>query len=137
MMFGMSNNPDETTPDAVYKGLKEGRDIFVLDVREPHEFVQVRMDEAVLIPQGNLQTNNRVGYEEEMEQLENYKDKEVVVVCRSGVRSLYATNYLISIGFTNVKSVRSGIIGWIQQGFPVDLPQSNSKPGGLEKAIYS
>lgn len=136
-MFGMSNNPDETTPDAVYKGLKEGRDIFVLDVREPHEFVQVRMDEAVLIPQGNLQTNNRVGYEEEMEQLENYKDKEVVVVCRSGVRSLYATNYLISIGFTNVKSVRSGIIGWIQQGFPVDLPQSNSKPGGLEKAIYS
>ncbi len=46
------------------------------------------------------------------------KDKEVVLVCRSGERSLRATYYLMNHGYENVYNMRDGIIKWATKGFP-------------------
>ena len=46
------------------------------------------------------------------------KDKEVVLVCRSGERSLRATYFLMNHGYENVYNMRDGIIKWATKGFP-------------------
>lgn len=47
------------------------------------------------------------------------KDKEVVMVCKGGGRSLRATNFIINQGYTNVVNMQHGIARWVQKGFPV------------------
>ncbi|HHG85475.1 MAG TPA: rhodanese-like domain-containing protein [Bacteroidetes bacterium] len=46
------------------------------------------------------------------------KDKEVIMVCRSGGRSLKATYYLMNAGYEHVSNMRDGIIKWAAKGFP-------------------
>jgi sulfur-carrier protein adenylyltransferase/sulfurtransferase len=76
-------------------------DIFVLDVREPHEY-QICNINAHLIPLGQLQA--RVG--------ELDPDKHIVVHCRSGKRSADAVNWLQSQGFEKVQNLAGGILAW-------------------------
>lgn len=46
------------------------------------------------------------------------KDKEVVVVCKGGSRSLKATYFLMNHGWSNVYNMQHGLIRWVQKGFP-------------------
>lgn len=46
------------------------------------------------------------------------KDVPVVIVCRSGVRSLRAAGFLMNHGYENVVNMQHGIIRWVQKGFP-------------------
>lgn len=46
------------------------------------------------------------------------KDKEVVIVCRSGGRSLRAAGFLVNHGYDKVVNMQHGIIRWTQKGFP-------------------
>ncbi len=46
------------------------------------------------------------------------KDREVVIVCKSGGRSLRAAGFLVNHAYTNVVSMQHGIIRWEQKGFP-------------------
>lgn len=48
------------------------------------------------------------------------KDKDVVLVCRSGGRSLKATYFLMNHGWTNVFNMQHGIIRWVQKDFPTN-----------------
>lgn len=48
------------------------------------------------------------------------KDKDVVLVCRSGARSLKATYFLMNHGWTHVFNMQDGIIRWVQKGFPIN-----------------
>ena len=88
-------------------------DVFVLDVREPHE-VQIVNIGAPLIPLGQL--GNRVG------ELEPQKNREIVVHCKSGARSQKAALFLKSAGFTNVSNLAGGILAWADKIDPT-LPK--------------
>lgn len=77
---------------------------FLLDVREPSEYQESRIEGATLIPLGDLP--NRLS--------ELPKDRPIVVYCRSGHRSGMATSYLIENGFKNVESLAGGMIVWSQ-----------------------
>jgi rhodanese-related sulfurtransferase len=81
---------------------------FVLDVREPYEWAEIHVPGATLIPLGQLAA--RVA--------EVPKDREVVVICRSGNRSQEGRNILKRAGFTNVTSVAGGIRQWSAAGLP-------------------
>lgn len=110
---------DEIKPQDVFSRLNDRNEIFLLDVREPNEYDHIRIDNCVLIPRGTLESGSTQNYEKESKSLEEAKNKEVVVICRSGVRSLYAAQYLKQKGFQNVKSMATGVMGWAQNGYPV------------------
>lgn len=84
-------------------------DVFILDVREPHEFAAGHVPGATLIPLGQL--SSRLS--------EIPKDKTVVAVCRSGNRSGQATELLRQRGF-NAHNMRGGMNAWTQAGLPVE-----------------
>ena len=81
-------------------------DIFVLDVREPHEYPIANLG-APLIPVGSLEA--RVG------ELAAEKNREIIVHCRSGARSQKAAVILKNAGFTNVTNLTGGILAWADQ----------------------
>ena len=78
-------------------------DVFVLDVREPHEYPIANLG-APLIPVGELQ--KRVG------ELAAQKDRDIVVHCRSGARSQKASLMLKNAGFNHVENLAGGILAW-------------------------
>ena len=82
-------------------------DIFVLDVREPHEYVSGNIG-GHLIPLNDLP--QRLG--------ELDPDREIVVHCRSGVRSGKAVEFLRAQGFRNVKNLAGGILAWAEKVDP-------------------
>jgi rhodanese-related sulfurtransferase len=92
---------------------KRDQGAFILDVREPSEWTQFHIPGATLIPLGNLP--NRLS--------EVPKDREVVVVCRTGHRSAQGRDILTQAGFTNVTSMAGGVTEWQVQGLPIAAGQ--------------
>jgi molybdopterin/thiamine biosynthesis adenylyltransferase/rhodanese-related sulfurtransferase len=81
-----------------------GDDLFVLDVREPHEY-QICNINGYLIPLNDLP--KRVN--------ELDSSREIVAHCRSGVRSAKAVEFLRQAGFTKVKNLMGGILAWAEK----------------------
>ncbi len=82
---------------------------FILDVRQPEEWAQGHISGATFIPLEDLP--NRLS--------EVPKDREVVVVCRTGLRSAQGRDILKNAGFTRVTSMAGGLTQWQAQGLPV------------------
>lgn len=87
-------------------------DALVIDVREPSEVAQGKIARAKLIPLGELK--NRIG------ELEKYKSKPIIMVCRSGSRSAGACGILSKQGFSEVYNLAGGMIAWQQSNLPVE-----------------
>ncbi len=96
---------DQTVPHISVQDLKQrlddGEDIFVLDVREPHEYELVNMG-GYLIPLGDLP--NRVN--------ELDSSREIVVHCHHGGRSARAVRFLHELGFRKIANLAGGIDEW-------------------------
>jgi rhodanese-related sulfurtransferase len=82
---------------------------FILDVREPDEWAAGHIDGATLIPLGQL--SSRTG--------EVPRDRQVVVVCRSGNRSAQGRDILLGAGFKSVTSMAGGMNDWAGSGYRV------------------
>jgi adenylyltransferase/sulfurtransferase len=91
--------------------LDRGDDLYILDVREPHEYEIVNIG-GELIPLGDLP--KRVN---ELDPL-----KEIIVHCKSGIRSAKAVDFLRNAGFTKVKNLIGGIDSWAKKINP-SLPR--------------
>jgi sulfur-carrier protein adenylyltransferase/sulfurtransferase len=91
----------EIGPEELKAKLDAGDDVFILDVREPHEF-QICNLGGHLVPLGDLPAR--------MNQLDS--SREIVVHCRSGVRSAKAVTLLQQAGFGKVKNLTGGILAW-------------------------
>jgi rhodanese-related sulfurtransferase len=88
---------------------KEGA--LLLDVREPDEFSAGHAPNAKLIPLGQLNAR--------LQEIAEYKDKPIVVICRSGRRSGIAVGQLQAAGFTQVSNVKGGIHEWEKNGLEI------------------
>jgi rhodanese-related sulfurtransferase len=98
--------PQEATPAEVH-ALESAH---ILDVREPHELEQARIDGAQHIPLGSL-----------VERFDEVpRDRTVYVMCHVGGRSAQAAAYLESQGI-DVVNVSGGILAWYRAGLPVSL----------------
>jgi sulfur-carrier protein adenylyltransferase/sulfurtransferase len=81
-------------------------DVFLLDVREPREYDIARIEGSVLIPLGELPKR--------LNELPTGADApDIIVQCKSGVRSAKAVNFLRENGFTRVQNLKGGILEWI------------------------
>lgn len=85
-----------------------GERLQLVDVREPEEWKTGRIAGAVLIPLGDLPT--RLG--------ELDPARSVVTVCRSGVRSAVAADFLAAAGFADVRNLTGGMLAWEEAGQP-------------------
>ncbi len=91
----------EIQPEELKQRLDAGEDIFILDVREPHEF-QICNLNGYLIPLGDLPKR--------VHELDSIR--EIVAHCRSGVRSAKAVDFLRQAGFRKVKNLAGGVLAW-------------------------
>jgi len=92
----------EITVEEFKDRIDRHEDLFLLDVRNPEEFQICRIPGSTLIPLPELP--HRV------KELDSRR--EIVVHCKSGMRSLKATQFLRQSGFRTVKSLRGGILAW-------------------------
>lgn len=83
--------------------------LLLLDVREPFEQYQSKIEynNSTLIPVGELQ--------DRLDEIKEYKDQEVVCMCRSGGRSEKACKLLEEEGFSDVKNLQGGINEWARE----------------------
>lgn len=88
------------------------KDAVIVDVREPNEFVGGHLLNAKLIPLGELKA--RVG------ELEKYRERPIVVVCRSGQRSKIGSAQLKNRGFTQAYSLAGGVTAWQKAELPLE-----------------
>lgn len=91
-------------------------DLLVLDVRTVEEFNTNHLHNATLIPLAEL--------EGRLAELASYNETEIIVYCRSGSRSLEASNILVDHGFTKVFNMLGGINAWIGAGYDYWLNQN-------------
>ena len=105
------NQSSEIEVTALYQKMKS-KDVIIIDVRTPQEYTQGHLPKAQNIPLQEL--DGRIG------ELRVHKDKELFLVCASGVRSHTATQTLIKHGFTKAQNVLGGTRGWQAKGYPTD-----------------
>jgi len=84
----------------------------ILDVREPGEYTEAHMKNSYHVPRGILETACEYGFEETLPLLVEARDKPIIVVCRSGNRSLLAARTMQELGYKNVQSLMTGLRGW-------------------------
>jgi sulfur-carrier protein adenylyltransferase/sulfurtransferase len=97
----------EITPRELKARLDRGDDLFIVDVREPHEY-QICNIGGYLIPLGDL--SRRVS--------ELDSSREIVAHCRSGKRSAEASEFLRQAGFRKVLNLKGGILAWSDEVDP-------------------
>ena len=93
----------DITVEELRQKLQSGEKFVFIDVREPWEYEEFNLG-AELIPLGTL--TNRSW------ELEEHKNDEIVVHCRSGARSGMAQAMLTGQGFTNVRNLSGGVMAW-------------------------
>lgn len=102
----------DITPKELQERLKKGDNLVLVDVREPNEWQIVRLDGARLIP-----VNSVMEHASELSTAD-----EIVLYCKSGVRSARALHTLRQLGFRKLYNLRGGILGWVNDVDP-SLPR--------------
>ena len=95
----------DTTVDELKRRLDSGEKLFILDVRNPEEYQICRIPGSTLIPLPQLpQRFNELD-----------RDQEMIIHCKSGMRSLKAQQFLRGQGFNNTKNLKGGILAWAER----------------------
>ncbi|PHS05215.1 MAG: rhodanese [Blastopirellula sp.] len=104
----MSSNEAELPWEIDCKSVKEmldtDCDFLLMDCRGQEEYNLVKIDQATLIPMDQLTS--------QVDQLEPYRDKRIVVHCHLGGRSMRVAQWLRQQGFTQSQSMAGGITAW-------------------------
>ena len=108
-LFNWLHSDHDTTPVAVQQRLEQGENLYLLDVRELHEYREAHVPGSTLIPLGRLAA--------QIAELPH--DRQIVVICRSGHRSSSATAMLRRAGLTQVQNMKGGLIAWAHSGGPM------------------
>jgi len=109
----------------------------VLDVREPAEFALARIPGSINVPRGVLEQACEWDFDETVPDLASRPERPIVVVCRSGNRSVLAADVMQEMGFADVVSLRTGVRGWNDfeqplvdgRGLAVDADEADRRLG--------
>lgn len=103
---------DELFPWDLEEKLEEASDLILLDVREPNEFDALHIQGSLNVPRGILESACDWDYDETEPVLASGREREIIVICRSGNRSVLAAHTMQRMGFKHVSSLKTGIRGW-------------------------
>ena len=112
LVRGCLQEVPEIMPWDLEERLQANPDLMIVDVREPEEFAAMHIAGSLNVPRGILESACEWDYEETVPELVRGRPRELVVVCRSGYRSVLAGSSLLLLGFTNVASLQTGLRGW-------------------------
>jgi rhodanese-related sulfurtransferase len=95
----------EITVQELKRRIDEGTTPVLIDVREPHEWDMDHLPQVKKISLGDIPVKLN-------DELAEFKDQEMVMICRSGGRSGRATMFLAQQGFTKVRNLTGGMLAW-------------------------
>ena len=101
----------EVTAEETLKMQAADPGVVILDVREPKEWNQLHIPDALFIPLGTLESQVEAAIP---------RDKKVVIYCARGNRSALAADIMQGMGYADVASMSRGIIGWIDAGGDIE-----------------
>lgn len=110
----------------------ESESLLIVDVREPYEYEILHIENSLNVPRGILETACEYDFEETIPELVEARDKPVVVVCRSGNRSLFVADIMQQMGYQEVYSMKTGLRGWNEAEQP--LKDTNNNPVDIDFA---
>jgi len=84
----------------------------LVDIREADEFTAMHIQNSINVPRGLLEAACDYNYSETVPELVQARDREVVVICRSGNRSVLAAYTMQQMGYQHVMSLKTGLKGW-------------------------
>jgi len=112
LIRGCLTDVEEIMPWDLEERMQENPDLLIIDVREPQEYAAMHIEGSINVPRGILESACEWDYEETEPELVQAREREIIVVCRSGYRSVLAANSLIVLGYENVVSLSTGLRGW-------------------------
>jgi rhodanese-related sulfurtransferase len=112
MIRGCLSEVREIMPWDLEERLEANPDLLIVDVREPYEYNAMHLPGSINVPRGILESACEWDYEETLPELVQARQREIVVVCRSGYRSVLAAHSMQVLGYQNVVSLRTGLRGW-------------------------
>lgn len=128
-----SKTVDELFPWDLEEEIQNTADLLLLDVREPCEYDAMHIKGAINVPRGVLETACDYGYEETVAELVAARDRDIVIICRSGKRSVLAASIMQQMGYSAVKSLKTGMRGW--SDYEQDMVDSNGASVDEDSAI--
>ncbi len=105
-------NVKEILPWDLEEKLKEEEKPYLVDIREPYEYNAMHIKGSINVPRGILETACEYNYEETIPELVESRGREIVVICRSGYRSVLGADVMQQMGYQDVCSLKSGVRGW-------------------------
>ncbi|MEY4383858.1 MAG: hypothetical protein RI995_1400 [Bacteroidota bacterium] len=94
---------EDITVEELKRRIDAKEKLNIIDVREEHEFDEFNIG-ATLIPLGELP--------DRLEEIDQFKDEELIIHCRSGARSGRAKDFLEMQGFSKVRNLLGGMLAW-------------------------
>jgi len=122
----------ELMPWDLEKQLESDTPPLIIDVREPQEYNAMHIENSTLVPRGILETACEYGFEETIPSLVEAREKPIVLVCRSGNRSLFAAQTMQIMGYQQVYSLMTGLRGW--NDYELALIDSENKTVDIDDA---
>ncbi|WXU00482.1 MAG: Thiosulfate sulfurtransferase GlpE [Catillopecten margaritatus gill symbiont] len=92
-------------------------DLILLDIREQDEFEMMHIPNSIHIPRGVLEGACCWNYDDTVPALAKARNQNIILICRSGNRSVLAAQTMQQMGFENVRSLKLGIKGWNDNDF--------------------
>jgi rhodanese-related sulfurtransferase len=111
LIFGFSFAYQDLNAKQFYEMMQKEKDVIILDVRTPQEYQEGHINNTINIPVQILG--------QQLDKLNNFKDKKILVYCRSGHRSAIASQTLDRVGFKNVYNLKGGLFEWKASGLPL------------------
>lgn len=122
---------NELLPWDLVERLKN-ENFLIVDIREPYEYKEMHIQNSLNVPRGILETACEYDYEETIPELVTARQKNIVVVCRSGNRSIFVADVMQQLGYEHVWSLKTGLRGWNDYEQP--LVDQDDKPVDIEAA---
>ncbi len=110
---------DEKMPWDADEILKNNPALLILDVREQNEYEMGHIKGSILIPRGILESACEWNFDETIPKLVRAREQPIMVVCRSGHRSLLAVHSMQVLGYKKAFSLKTGLRGWNDYDLPL------------------
>lgn len=102
---------NDVSPQQAVQIMSHEQGSLIVDIREDNEYQSGHIKESVHIPLSSLKSR--------VIELEKYKDKSIILGCRSGSRSARAVGILKKHGFAKVHNLRGGMLAWENDNLPI------------------
>lgn len=140
LVEGCRRDVDELFPWDLAEAMERSDPLLLIDIREPYEYAELHIAGSINVPRGILEPSCEYGYEETLPDLVTARDNPIILVCRSGNRSLLAGLAMKQLGYRHVRSLATGLKGWNDYDQPLrnqagDIVDGDDAEGILSPAL--